>query len=537
MSKGSACTNCRKRKIRCDGARPQCRACRTSSEQFQDCEYTDLGVTHSQRLEEQIAILEAKVHELEAHPHLPSSPSPARQPESCPINRSLSAAEAPLSSELHQTLIHRFIQSSADLAFFLNTERFLHSFTTSARPSQALLNTIYLWGIHLSHEPQVRQHEPQFLAKALQSISHCLAGATSLRVLHTIQASVLIAQYFFRNSRILEGKYHMTAAHSLSIGARLHTIRSSASPPPPPTITSPTRGFPPPVDPIEEGEHIRAFWTVIILNTCWQSLDGESLSNMVYTKEPGLRIDTPWPEDMDTYVTHGIPYDLVGDHTVEGFLRGMNPNSNPPGGQSWISLHAKASILFERATQIGAAHAHWKTKCIPTVTHPLDQDPDFLTIDIAIQTLSHVLSSVKSPPTKQHHHILVPLLINAASIRLHQTFIQCESKSTDQNQHVQSQRHHHHRVRVVDSARNIVRLIAHYAQSRCIGGGGGAIDPIVAPLSMIAFHTLQVAGPGSASGGEYNTELETLIDAMGRLSSVCPVMTRNVQAAQVRAGG
>ncbi|KAF9258055.1 hypothetical protein L218DRAFT_948709 [Marasmius fiardii PR-910] len=486
MFKGGACTNCRKRKIRCDGARPLCRTCRTSSNQFSDCEYTDSGATASQRLEEQIAILEARLHELEAQPSPQysspqhpssqhSSPAHSSHSHSSPLSQhpALSSTSNPdltvshhkaqdalsleslLSAELHQTL---FMQHTADLAFFLNTERFLGSSLKKPNPAtHALLDVIYLWSIHLSPKP-LCQHELQFLSKALRNISHGIANSQDAgQLIHMIQASVLIAQYFFRNSRFLEGKYHMTNAHSLAIGARLHTIRS-VEPGRSPFAVS----FSPPQDAIEEGERINAFWSVVILNTCWMSVDG-SPSNMIYTHEPGLRIDTPWPEDMDTYTIHGIPSNLVGNQTVERFLRGVNTGDNPNGG-SWTALHAKASILFERATQVGLAH--WRNISTHSPNTP-GSSAQFLAIHSAIQALFQDLSNkqasssvVAAPPT-QRLGVVVSLLANVARIRLYEKFTdRCEQSD----------------YYVINSARDVVHIVAtHYAQDR-----RSVLDPIIA---------------------------------------------------------
>ncbi|KAL0058511.1 hypothetical protein AAF712_014805 [Marasmius tenuissimus] len=164
--------------------------------------------------------------------------------------------------------------------------------------TDALLNTIHLWGAHLSQE----DCEPQLVVAALRSVSGALGEYSGgISIFHLIQAEVLLSNYLFSNSRILEGRYHMTKALSLATGARLHTIRS--------TETSPiSRGslVPPALTAIDEAEGIHAFWSVVILNNCWTSAD-RSPSNLIYTDEPGLRIDVPWPENMEVYVRVGIP--------------------------------------------------------------------------------------------------------------------------------------------------------------------------------------------------------------------------------------
>ncbi|KAJ6476777.1 hypothetical protein C8R47DRAFT_1141357 [Mycena vitilis] len=59
-----ACVNCRRRKIKCDGERPKCGQC-SRSQAFRDCEYIHAGTTRTHKLEEQIAVLEGQIEQLE----------------------------------------------------------------------------------------------------------------------------------------------------------------------------------------------------------------------------------------------------------------------------------------------------------------------------------------------------------------------------------------------------------------------------------------------------------------------------------------
>ncbi|KAL0568318.1 hypothetical protein V5O48_013666 [Marasmius crinis-equi] len=488
VPKGGACSNCRKRKTRCDGKRPACTACR-SSLIFSDCEYTSSGVTQSQLLEEQIAFLSARIAELEARP----SATPAPVASSSQVTR----AESPERIELQQLLVQVFLQHKADLPFFLNADRLMASTTGSGTNcSGALLATIYLWGAHLCSEDFRRHYESRFAVKAQQSVSQGISvfgRPEGDSILHLIQAEVLLAQYLFRNSRHLEGKYHMTKALSLVTGARMHSIRSSSS--------SSYSLLPPPADAIEEGERIRAFWTVMIQNNSCTSVDG-SAPNMIYTNEPGLRVDTPWPEDMDTYVTKGIPYGLTGNCTVQSFLAGYDD-----GNYSWTALHAKASILFERAAQIGQEHLNNFLTRSSDISRSSTQ---FLSVGSTIQSLSSQIASHQvqvATPTKQF--AFVSMLVDAACIRLHQHFVDKQPQS--------------HKM-VVSSARNMVRAVDLLASAN--GQQEGVIDPIVGPIALAALRILaselrKLAGPDATS---IMTELRKLYDGMMALSSCCPLM-------------
>jgi hypothetical protein len=163
-----------------------------------------------------------------------------------------------------------------------------------------LLHVVSLWAIHLSGSDEFTAHEARYLSRALRTAAEALSGTqgslgiSGNAVLHTIQAEVLLATYFFQNTRFLEAKYHLGAAVSLVIGSGLHRIRSAATGgPSAPALHT----LAPPRDPMEECERITAFWTVVTLDNCWTIADG-SPSNISYT-DPNARIDTPWPLDVN----------------------------------------------------------------------------------------------------------------------------------------------------------------------------------------------------------------------------------------------
>lgn len=187
---------------------------------------------------------------------------------------------------------------AAQVGFFLSPQLF-EALSSGAVPSQlaspALMDTVYLWGSHLSRSEKLSAHESGFLSDALRSTAASLSRAhSSTAILHTVQAEVLLAQYFFRNARILEGKYHASAAVSISLSSGLHKIRSadmrdSARP----TVDS----LSPPTNALEEGERINAFWAVLTLNNCWFAADG-SPTDFSYATHG---VDTPWPLDIGAY--------------------------------------------------------------------------------------------------------------------------------------------------------------------------------------------------------------------------------------------
>ncbi|KII89349.1 hypothetical protein PLICRDRAFT_41008 [Plicaturopsis crispa FD-325 SS-3] len=75
LTRGTACRQCRKRKMRCDGLRPSCTPCRKTHRQ-DDCEYDDRK-SRTQMLQEKITLLESRIQELERQPSGSISPGPS----------------------------------------------------------------------------------------------------------------------------------------------------------------------------------------------------------------------------------------------------------------------------------------------------------------------------------------------------------------------------------------------------------------------------------------------------------------------------
>lgn len=151
--------------------------------------------------------------------------------------------------------------------------------------------------------------------------------------MHVLQASCLLAVLFFAKGRLLEGYYHAGAATRLAVGLGLHQISTSdwlastagsgSSPQPSPdSIGSHANGnavgngnsngsgrgghgggssiLAPPVDAVELGERILAFWQVYNLDRCWAVATGLPVA-LSDDKYPRTRIETAWPRLMEDY--------------------------------------------------------------------------------------------------------------------------------------------------------------------------------------------------------------------------------------------
>ncbi|KAF7321940.1 Zn(2)-C6 fungal-type domain-containing protein [Mycena kentingensis (nom. inval.)] len=350
LQRGAACWHCRRRKInakKCDGARPVCGPCQRDNRP-EDCEYT-----HGQRraraemLEESIAQIEQRIAELQ-HPHQYQANQQSRVLLRAPGYGSAagnaewtSSAEPPM--DLVEKWVDIFLLSSTEFGFFLNPSRFCQSthLGGSQRPLPALLTVVYLWGIRLSNQPMLLQsHESTFLARALTQTANGLASHHPDRVMHTLQAEILLTYYFFSSGRFLEGKYHAAAAVSLALSTGLNVVRSSNSSCNP-SSSAGMGALPTARDAVEEGERVHAWWAVVVLDYTWTV----ALEDTTHLDLNGV-VDTPWPMEVRQYEQGLFDPRKRFNNTVKKFLGGVSTSDTGTSTQAYL---AKASILWQRA--------------------------------------------------------------------------------------------------------------------------------------------------------------------------------------------
>ncbi|KAK0469356.1 uncharacterized protein EV420DRAFT_25805 [Desarmillaria tabescens] len=312
------------------------------------------GVTRAQTLEEQISVLQSRIQDLEQPGHSDSSITLSHPYHQHRPAEFASATGQPLLDDdfpikYRETILQHFVQRSYEIGFFMDISRFIDSLSSFSRtpPSTALLSAVYLWGVHLSPISELSAYEPIVLQRAIQAVAQGLSTRHPQIILHCIQAEVLLANYFLRKGRLLEGTYHTSTAVSLVLSARLHRIRSTEPTSADSLYVGVEATLPPLVDLVEEGERINAFWAVLILNNCWSAADG-SPSNISYMA-PDARVDLPWPLDMASYHQVNRPPQYRTSHTIQRFLSNNTDDCN-----SIVALHAKASILYEQASRVGA---------------------------------------------------------------------------------------------------------------------------------------------------------------------------------------
>ncbi|KAF8193971.1 hypothetical protein K438DRAFT_2017608 [Mycena galopus ATCC 62051] len=532
LQKGRACINCRRRKVKCDGAKPLCGPCTGYSTAFSDCEYTENGPCHSQILEEQISILQSRIEDLEtplrlrfgvslsrpcvhrrrSGPSGPSSPvSPTNTMGLGPLltqfylqqtSRTFSN-QTPTSSmptELPffvlQALVHNFLHNASCFGFFLDIQAFHDTVTNNNNNTHdrqlppVLLNVMYLWGVHLSKDARITTYEPAFLVHALRSTAGSLSGAHPRTILHSMQASVLLAYYFIRDRRLLEARYHIAAAVSIALSAGLHRIRAAPQDGRPPGFMPLEHcALPSPKCAAEEGERIGAWWTVLNLNNCHGSP-----SNVSYgSGDSGLNIDTPWPLETRDYVERPHLLPLCSSATVAKFLADV-----PDDAISDAAWHAKASILFEETNRINIRDR---------ADGPLN-NTEFDTLDRKIDALTASL-----PPIRSKRCLIVHSLCRGATIQLHHLLANERTAS---------------RAKQLLAARAMVDILRRTDVPKV-----GLIDPVLAPLWTTASFVLiaDIAHQRNPETSfESESDVQVVIRAMEVFAPHCRLMTAQLDA-------
>ena len=203
------------------------------------------------------------------------------------------------------TSLEIFFSHRHQCAFDCHLARFRASLhlTPPHQPHPALMDAIYLMACYFSRLPQLSELEPHFLKRALAGISEALHQQD--RMVQVLQASSLIAVYFFCQGRVLEGYYHSSTSARLAIDVGLHQIRPTtewsgiqsglggmgAGPGFPTDATFP---LPPVKDPIEHAERVAAFWQIFIVDRAWSVATGLP-SALPDDDHPRTQIATTWP--------------------------------------------------------------------------------------------------------------------------------------------------------------------------------------------------------------------------------------------------
>ncbi|TDL20023.1 hypothetical protein BD410DRAFT_791397 [Rickenella mellea] len=539
LLRGKACISCRRRKLRCNGARPTCDQClRRASPQ--DCEYTDKqGRTYMEVLEERIKRLQTRIHDLE-NPSTVAPPVRLQIPQagtsrtraqiinldsdeggtnnndsntesaavtppdtpSSPLNSmdmSYSATFWQLESPpRRQFLLAQFLKSANQLGFALKIDRFLDTITSptleSSKARAAMLNAIYVWSLRLSGHESLLRREQAYLNGVLCPLASALDSSVPEDFVCAMQAESLLAIYFFCVGRFLEGRHHGSAAMSIAVSCRLHKIGSSrqnviqnAG------VVSVCDSYAESVihEPVKAGEVIRAFWTVFNLNRCWSVALGsvaEFSDDWLTTTE----IDTPWPLEFEDYDKEDAVIE-TGMQTVLKFIINQGRSVEGDRGNSFSAMRVKASALFERATRLSGKHK-------PDTPRSDNFLSEHKSLEATISNFTSSLPAVNSfaymTAEKRQYSFVTHCLGHVSMIQLHNVFADSDERS--------------YRL-CLDAARSSMQAIEHLLMEDF-----EYLEPVVAVTWLAVSRVLM----REATHMLLSPDISVMADAVGVLSEV-----------------
>ncbi|KAI3603775.1 hypothetical protein WG66_006692 [Moniliophthora roreri] len=325
--------------------------------------------------------------------------------------------------EIRRSLLETFLaQHVPSLEFFLNQSRFVQCALStlpsshSSRPCRGLMNTVYYVASSFN-KPLNPPSQVLLEAVGILSTNH------PNKILHAIQAEVLLATWFLHSNRILQGKYHLGTAVSLTVGAGLHRIRSRRNN----QTTSHRMSLPPAVDSVEEGERIIGFWKVFALSNIWDTISGPTSSCIVFNGD-GKSIDTPWAWEVHEYEQYTLPENLVGGLTVHNFLVGAPSSARE--GLSMISMLAKASVLFSKAKSF--ADSVPRTQLNQAQLTHIQACHEYLDnlIDKFTSSLAPIPQDTQISASDVHLAVLIHTLAYTSAIHLHSPFAATDARSS-----------------------------------------------------------------------------------------------------------
>ncbi|KAF6757865.1 hypothetical protein DFP72DRAFT_1065125 [Ephemerocybe angulata] len=507
LPRGAACKECHRRRIRCNGIRPLCQACEESGRNA-DCEYPDdSGHFPSDYIERLIRELEHRKEELEGRLETNT--------------RAMRAFLGPV------------VYHASSLGLFIHYPKLLDSLSSpnpNTRPTPSLLETMYLWGVRLSTDHNIRQsHEPSFRARALETLDSSLSPTRPIDVVHGVQADILFAHYDLSEGLLQEVMARLQLNTTpMVLSHYLHKIRSRDMSTPPTTIPAPG------TDPAVEGELILAFWHVYIMDKLVAGLLQERASIRTVPDRSDARVDLPWGMDMEEYEAGLLTPNIRTSHTVHTFLE-QGHIANSPMGTAPIALLAKTVIVWERASQLG--HRIRTQMRVGALTD--DQKHAF---EVQIQKVDSLVNSLRqvtdAEPIQTVMASLVPETLNRARMR-----VMWESFLYDAVIKL------HQRLgrweKAVDAAERVIWVV------KCASGGQSGNDGSVESLNpFVSFVWPSAAGvlaeqikrhrlsPGALNAQEKEKSvknayrrLQSGLEAMKRFIGQCPMIDRKIREA------
>ncbi|KAJ7849231.1 hypothetical protein B0H14DRAFT_3138026 [Mycena olivaceomarginata] len=361
--------------------------------------------------------------------------------------------------------------------FFLDPTQFQQTALLPDLLPRSLLVAVALWAIHMSANPLAESvySEEELLARTVHHVARDIAvgGALPQRMLHMIQAEVLLSLYYLDYGRLLEANYHRAGATSLVFISGLHQLGDSSQ-----NLVVQGENIPIQMGASLRMEMINAFWSVLLINNYCVAA-----SNTPSGMPCDAPISTPWPTHFPDVALSSV---LFSD---EYGVTGNSP----------LTLLAKASIHLERTMSFAARNSR----------AGLPLPPEFWAIETRLEPFRSCLPSVNIGHPTDQISLVTHAFVNVAIIRLHAPYINVYAEARFKC--------------LIAASCVVVRLAdAPLAEWETVDP---ILGPLLAPVADVLIDSLTYVPQAS-------TDLQAILSAMQTLARLSPLIQQYLAITQ-----
>ncbi|VDB90109.1 unnamed protein product [Peniophora sp. CBMAI 1063] len=350
LRRGQACLTCRRRKTKCDAARPACASC-VREGLGESCTYQPPSDEASQ-LGRKVRELRSRLRQLErARIASEGTQSPISTSPSTSVRSS--SGDGILTQHDTEHLVSAFFSDEQPL-WFLHKEWFrevaMSSVDHTGSVHPALLATVCALGARSTSAWDYSASADRLMKIALSSVNqHLDSGGMQFaqNALHLIQARVLLGAVSMNAGQSLQGASLLSGACSLALALGLHNphagIGGIAMIPVP--IGHPL----PHANDVEISERTCAFWVAATLDRLWAL----ALGSRARINLEALEVHTPLPQRPEHYAQTGQTAIPLVNRSLRELLSGTDPTSvyRPHVGNS-LEIVSIVAYLYEQSVLI-----------------------------------------------------------------------------------------------------------------------------------------------------------------------------------------
>ncbi|CUA69988.1 hypothetical protein RSOLAG22IIIB_08830 [Rhizoctonia solani] len=352
--------------------------------------------------------------------HLLNSDFPSYPESGCPwaeaaISRRLASEGLDIGPDSLKSMLTIFVQRKGLTGYKLHMGRVLYNLSTSTKPVLALLYAILLTASHFAQDSELKIWETVLLERAKSEIEANIIpahgyGSGGYNALYHLQAMLILSQYYFFKSRMLEGHVYTNSTVQFAIAMGIHRLDSRMMGDYTMT-TSPKSGFKrgrwQPRDSIELGEAINLLWGCVARDLIGGVMNGLPPSL------PPEEITTVWPFPLAAYVENSA---LPDDHYSVKEL--LDPNSSNIVAD--VSRDNAACLLIKALILVHYA-GKFDTERISKPELTNEWWARFEDCDCAIQRFIETVPPFDAGrnPEEVSHLVLAHTAIDCATLQLH----------------------------------------------------------------------------------------------------------------------